>query len=226
MKHIRANTSKGQTARAMINWAQTQAGTSTPVLETHHPLPQMESKWLQHLREGLMSIKATIHLPDTWTYPPVRINDSHIMDDVLTLQLCNEKIRKINYCRQYLQVTHVSDIASSDGKKLHPLILSDQPDKLFNQMPTLNWAIQDCPSAKTWKIWKETIQALYCSNGRNLTTKLGKWTLTHKTGWHITMFEGNLLVSIQRPGQSILLFATLGHFQKRPLLWSQPADHV
>jgi hypothetical protein len=77
-------------------------------------------------------------------------------------------------------VTHVSDIALSDGKKLHPLILSDQPDKLFNQMPTLNWAIQDCPSVKTWKIWKETIQALYCSNGRNLTTKLRKWTLTHK----------------------------------------------
>eukprot|EP00957_Ditylum_brightwellii_P119138 9088110-Ditylum_brightwellii.AAC.1 len=30
MKHIRANTSKGQTACAMINWAQTQAGISTP----------------------------------------------------------------------------------------------------------------------------------------------------------------------------------------------------
>jgi hypothetical protein len=109
----------------------------------------MESKWLQHLREGLMSINAKIYLPDTWIYPPVRINDRHIMDDVLSLQLCDEKIRKINYCQQYLRVTHVSDIVSSDGKKLHLLILSDQPDKLFNQMPTLNWAIQDCPSVKT-----------------------------------------------------------------------------
>eukprot|EP00957_Ditylum_brightwellii_P152224 11589423-Ditylum_brightwellii.AAC.1 len=85
-------------------------------------------------------------------------------------------------------MTHLSGIATSDGKSLHPVILSLQPDTLFNQIPTMNWAIQGNPEMPTWKIWQETIQSLYCSKRRTPNTPLGKWTLTHKvwTAYYFT----------------------------------------
>jgi hypothetical protein len=138
IKHLRMKDYIGNTARSIINWAQQAAGISTPVCMTHEPLTYLEGRWVQQLCHDLRHINSTLFINDTWTYPTTREHDEYIMDLINSHVTSETQKRKLNYCRLYLQVTHVSDITTSDGKKLHQGILNEQ--KCFNnQYQTLNW---------------------------------------------------------------------------------------
>eukprot|EP00957_Ditylum_brightwellii_P119531 9119725-Ditylum_brightwellii.AAC.1 len=132
----------GNTARAMINWAQQAVGISTPILTTHSPIPYLESKWINQLQHNLLFINTSIYIHDTWTYPTARQHDCHIMDQVTTLTSSSSIIWKLNYFRLYLQITHLSDITTSDGTCLIESALTN-PSEFFNQQLNLNWPIQD-----------------------------------------------------------------------------------
>eukprot|EP00957_Ditylum_brightwellii_P068769 5220209-Ditylum_brightwellii.AAC.1 len=82
IKYMRQQSYIGNTARAMINWAQQAAGTSTPILTTHSSLPCSEGKWINQLRCNLFFINASIYLHNTWAYPTTRQHDCHIMGRV------------------------------------------------------------------------------------------------------------------------------------------------
>eukprot|EP00957_Ditylum_brightwellii_P098545 7506983-Ditylum_brightwellii.AAC.1 len=68
------------------------------------------------------------------------------MDAFLQAKILPEEIKQLNYCRLYLCITHVSDKATSGGKQLHPLMLTNDPDKLLNPISMLNWLIQGNPN--------------------------------------------------------------------------------
>ena len=46
-----------------------------------------------------------------------RGHDKFIMDEVSRLNLSKQDNIKMNACRLYLQITHISDITSTDGKE-------------------------------------------------------------------------------------------------------------
>eukprot|EP00957_Ditylum_brightwellii_P106901 8155708-Ditylum_brightwellii.AAC.1 len=126
----------------MINWAQLTAGVSKSIVQTHQCLSQIKGQWVHQLRLGLKYINAKIHIHNIWTYPVVREHNSHVMDSLLQLQLYNNKIQKINHCHLFLRVTHVSDVAASDGKCIHPDAVDTDPSCFFNGISTLEWPIQ------------------------------------------------------------------------------------
>eukprot|EP00957_Ditylum_brightwellii_P060464 4591595-Ditylum_brightwellii.AAC.1 len=116
----------------MINWAQQAAGISTPILTTHSPLPHLEGKWINQLQHNLFSIKASIYIHDTWTYPP-----------------------KYN-----MTITHLPDITTSDGTRLIETALTN-PSEFVNQQLDLNWPIQDPPDLSTWKLWENEMCTIF-----------------------------------------------------------------
>eukprot|EP00957_Ditylum_brightwellii_P144261 10991036-Ditylum_brightwellii.AAC.1 len=63
IRHIRADTDCGKTAKCMLQWAQLCAGTSTSILEETTPLTYLEGTWVNNLRSGLTRINGTIRLP-------------------------------------------------------------------------------------------------------------------------------------------------------------------
>eukprot|EP00957_Ditylum_brightwellii_P077074 5857545-Ditylum_brightwellii.AAC.1 len=89
-------------------------------------------------------------------------------------------MRKLNYCHIYLQVTHLSDITTSDGKRPHPTIPQATATRLNNQLQCLQWPIQAKPNKATWQLWTETLQFLVCGTALSLAVPLRKWTNTYK----------------------------------------------
>jgi hypothetical protein len=135
----------------MINWAQHNAGTKDPLLMTHARVTHLEGKWINQLREDLRKINGTIYIRDVWTLPSTRENDQHIMDFISQVIQSPTLKRKINYCPLYLHITHISDITTSNGKRLHPAMLK-YPETFQNQNKHLNWPKQRKPDATTWDL--------------------------------------------------------------------------
>eukprot|EP00957_Ditylum_brightwellii_P098451 7500816-Ditylum_brightwellii.AAC.1 len=83
-------------------------------------------------------------------------------------------MRKLNYCQLYLQVTHLSDITTPDGKRLYPNIIQDDATRLNNQLQHLQWPVQAQLNEITWQLWTETLKLLVCGTTSNLAVPLGK----------------------------------------------------
>ena len=68
--------------------------------------------------------KLTIQLNDTGIPPLQREHDSYIMDHVLNSNhYTPAEVRRLNYCRLYLNVVTVSDLANPDGMTLDSAFL-------------------------------------------------------------------------------------------------------
>eukprot|EP00957_Ditylum_brightwellii_P030731 2328735-Ditylum_brightwellii.AAC.1 len=60
--------------------------------------------------------------------------ESHAVD--------KKDLEKINNCRMYLKVEHVTDIATTDEKRIHPQLLETPGRCLNNQKHTVEWPRQ------------------------------------------------------------------------------------
>jgi hypothetical protein len=89
----------------------------------------MESKWLASMRTFMSKINANLELDITGVPPTQHINDSHIMDMILeSEQFTATQIRRLNYCRLFLQAVTVSDLTNATGQQLDPAKLCGFPD--------------------------------------------------------------------------------------------------
>jgi hypothetical protein len=96
------------------------AGTSTSILiDVHTVMPHLESKWLASLRTFLSKIDASIEVDDPGIQPPQRVSDSYLMDHILrSKQFKPAQIRRLNYCRLFLQAVTISDVTTNSGLTL------------------------------------------------------------------------------------------------------------
>ena len=98
-----------------LSWTQYTAGTGTPILEdTTSKLSYLDTVWYPDLRAFLAETNTTIEVDDPCIVPVQRTNDKHIMDFVLRLNTFTKgELRRINYCKLYLDVHTISDIATA-----------------------------------------------------------------------------------------------------------------
>eukprot|EP00957_Ditylum_brightwellii_P036781 2785837-Ditylum_brightwellii.AAC.1 len=103
----------------MLRWAQICEGTSTHILQDTRPIPHMEGHWTEHIRKGIAYIKATIRHKYEWCIPKQQKNDQHIMDIFLdSPDVQVEDLPLLNYVRYYTESTTLSEIMTSDGKRI------------------------------------------------------------------------------------------------------------
>ena len=173
VKHVRAKSDIGNSFNVVLSWAQHQSGLSQPILSSPTIIPHVESRWIQHLWEGLQKIGGTLVFTDNWVVPRQRQNDTHIMDTIISSNRYNPaQVKTMNLCRLYLCITTVSDITSSDGKQ----IISDLVDGTrINNESSFRWPHQSKPPPCAWKLWKSAIYSIYLV-GNLLKTPLGVWT--------------------------------------------------
>ena len=122
VKHWNNHLEIGQMLRVAVAWAQINTGVGYPIFaHAVSSLPHFESKWLGSLRHFLRLIDGKLRL-DTAFVPEIqRVNDSYIMDHILERgSFTKRQIKRINYCRLYLQAVTVSDIATATGAALAP----------------------------------------------------------------------------------------------------------
>eukprot|EP00957_Ditylum_brightwellii_P076952 5848778-Ditylum_brightwellii.AAC.1 len=81
----------------------------------------MEGHWTEHLRKGMAYIKATIRHKYELCIPKQQENDQHIMDIFLdSPEVQVEDLPLLNFVRYYTESTTLSEIATSDGKRIRP----------------------------------------------------------------------------------------------------------
>ena len=176
MKHWRQpNTIPGKLLRCTVAWTQMTAGTSYSILQrVYEDLPHLESRWLTSMRNFMADINATIELDETGVPTVQRQADTYIMDQILeSNKFTAAQIRRLNYCRLYLQAITISDLTDATGITLDLTKLAGNPSI---QSSTTTWlrVNQDRPSEAAWSLWRKANRLWSKPSGR-LHTPLGSW---------------------------------------------------
>ena len=177
IKHWRQQLLTGKLLKCAVAWTQMTAGTSYSIFQrVHETLPQLESKWLSSMRDFMSTINATLELDHTGVPPPQRQDDQYIMDLILDSdQFTNAQIRRLNYCRLFLQAVTLSDITDSTGTKLDMYKRQGKPTTTSS---TTTWihVNQDRPSEDEWKLWRKA-NLLWSDPNGMLHTPVKAWLL-------------------------------------------------
>jgi hypothetical protein len=120
VKHLRTPGTFQSLLLVNLNWYQVIAGVSfSPLQFPEKTVPYLDHAWLDSTRQFLKhDCSAQIEIPKLQLPSPQRVNDSCIMEAFLKLKLSPTSLRRQNFCRLWLQVTHMSDISTLQGNKV------------------------------------------------------------------------------------------------------------
>ena len=122
--------------------------------------------------------------------PPCRDKDQCIMDIISLQSTISKKSRHmVNCCRKYLQVFHLSDITSGDGRSLTRQCMNGER-VLSTRNPTVDWHQQGRSLSYCWTEWRKALQKTLCTNLNykpntvyKLKSPLGRWLEMDSSHW-------------------------------------------
>ena len=190
------NSHPGQLLRIAVAWSQYCVGTSWSIFkDTSTPIPHWESNWLASMRTYLAKLKADFDLDNGYIPELQREGDAFIMDIVLQSgQFQPAQIRMINYCRLYLRVITVADIADARGTAISPGIYQGTPESV-NTNSQWHHVHQQRPGARAWNFWRKACRLFSTRQNQSLHTRLGGWTVPRQQlrrqweYWHDRHFD-------------------------------------
>lgn len=170
-------TETGKLLRITVSWAQYCSGISHSLLE--HPevkLPYLESRWLQSLRQYLADVQGTIQLYDAPVAQRQREGDLFLMDVAIANGFKPAELRRVNYCRMYLNVLLLSDIVTPCGKFIDPAMYVGDFTATMSTSKD-HRVYQKKPGAVAWKQWRRLIHIICGSRTKKLEHPLGAWII-------------------------------------------------
>jgi hypothetical protein len=175
LRHWRKNSVSGRLLRIAVAWFQSQTGVSYSILEkVHTDLPHLESKWLKSLRAFLHSIQSSLCLDEPAIPALQRLYDHHIMDAILAShRFTPAEIRRLNYCRLFLQATTLSDLAHVKGTRLDHSKLLGCPS-MYSSTSGGPQIYQQRPAEPEWKLWKKA-NLIWSTPEGIMVEPLGPW---------------------------------------------------
>jgi len=115
IKHLRIQTTLGNTINITIKANQMHSGVALPILEYTNLLPWMTNWWITNIRESLHQTQSTIHIETPWTIPTIRQQDIHLMTVFQEEGFNKPDLKILNHCRLTLQVTTLAEITNHTG---------------------------------------------------------------------------------------------------------------
>ena len=165
IQHTRLHSPFGRTIRINMDWVQITAGIQCPVLEDTRPIQHLEGEWFKSIREFLFKTNSKIEIDNLWVPKLQRKQDRCIMD---VLRNCNDT-PKINRVKIYLQATTIADITNAEGTYITEFSFGGQNSRNAEnpRRSTHEWPRQPRPGPKSWKAWREALQAILSKDGKN-----------------------------------------------------------
>ncbi len=120
--HISLADKTGKLLLVSLSYLQLISGCERPILQQSYKRYQkwVEPVWLMSLWAFLTKTKYQIKIKQEWLPSRPRYNDHSLMDHFMKLGFSDTQLGILNRCRLYLQVIHLSDIASADGSIIIP----------------------------------------------------------------------------------------------------------
>jgi hypothetical protein len=217
LRHWRLQSPVGKLLKCTMAWLHLSVGMSYSVLEhVNEPLPHLESKWIRSLRDFLASISASLHLDDPCVPPLQREHDQYLMDMIIECKRFTPlDIRKLNYCRLYLQAVTLADISKPNGHELDPCFLKGT-SSLYSGSTRWHTINQDRPSEKEWKLWRLANRIWSDQHGK-LFRPLGAWLHTlpdHRIHYFAYQYRRSLFIRVEQSAYKT--FRQHGENQFRP----------
>lgn len=107
----------------------------------------VEPSWLTSVWCLLDNLNYTVAIRQAYVPIPPRRHDSALMDQFIKLGLPKADLQRLNRCRTYLQIFHLSDITSADGTSIMPCYKDGHRCPFCSS--TLSWPIQPRPPRPT-----------------------------------------------------------------------------
>ena len=197
----------GKLLRIAVAWAQINTGVSYPIFDNVNPsLPHFESKWLNSVRQFLRLIQGRLRLAETFLPEIQRVNDTFIMDHILERgSFSPSEIKRINYCRLYLQAVTVSDITNATGSHLSPGVRVGLPT-IWSGISRHHKTNQSNPNPTTWRLWSRAL-TLLANSQDELLVPLRQWIVPpsrQRQSWTV----------YYDPGGNVLLFSKAGAYER------------
>jgi hypothetical protein len=149
--------------------------------------------WITHLRKFMQDNDIQVK-EDTPNIRRRRRHDSFLITVTTALPLTPRQRLYFQQCRNYLQVTLVSEIATGDGKYLLPGIAKGRRDPTRRRY--IRYPHQPRPSKRAWATWRRILRRI--ATGDRLKTPLGEWT-DEDTDWE-WFYAPNATVYTERTG--------------------------
>jgi hypothetical protein len=158
-------------ATVFLRWNQHASGLSQPLLE--YPsirAPHLDGYYYSTLRQFLAKCNGSLEIECVPTPTSERDGDEYIMDvacaPVTTslntdrlIQYTDMEIRKIYWCKSYLQVKRISDLCTADGKFILPSV--QHGERSIRQCTSrLGEITQHRPNDVTWGVWRKFLKSL------------------------------------------------------------------
>jgi hypothetical protein len=238
IRHWRQNSTAGRLLRIGIAWFQEQVGVSFSILDNVQAiLPHLESIWFKSLRQFLCSIHARLRLDEPAISKIQRLYDTHIMDIILNSnQFSSAEIRRLNYCRLYLEASTLSDLSHITWVRLDLSKLEGRPS-LVSSITHGSTIYQESPSAAEWALWKRA-NRLWSDDQGKLFEPLGPWIIDKSqqrqrhqayVGRHSTAaMDVSLWIRVEHQYIRCEPLQDLWHYQEigNPISWEQVPDEA
>jgi hypothetical protein len=161
LKHLRTNSNISSVLKSALGWAQLVAGVEEPILAFPSlALPHLEGRLFPSIRRFLHTIKGSIEVEAPSVPAPQRQHDRYLMNMAMnSRRFSDAQIRLLNFCRLYLQVVTLSDIALADGYTIDPAIRHGTIS-IFSSTTKWLHVNQRRPNPGTWKVWKSFMRMI------------------------------------------------------------------
>ena len=173
-KHSLSKTITGELIRASLEYLTLEVGISGDVSMKSYSIYGVyaTNTWLTHTWKFMKEKKITM-MNRTKRLILRREHDSFIMETIIqNIALTLAKLKAINRCRCYLNVTTMADIVTGDGVQILKSIWKGKPNKVQRTM--YNWPKQTRPEKKDWTQWKKISESIYKGENFNIKNKFRK----------------------------------------------------
>jgi exonuclease III len=175
MRHLRFPGQPQQMLLITLDQLQHNSGLGTPLLEDPNvPAPHLEGLWIPQVRSFLRRIQGSLQIADLSVQPLQRQQDFYIMDAAVQCpSLSNSDVKRVNYCRLYLQILTLSDMTNAKGNRLAPGIR--QGIHLWSQSKSnIREIHQERPDDTSWIIWRRFLNT-FSTFHEYLHQHVGSW---------------------------------------------------
>jgi hypothetical protein len=174
-------------AKIFLRWNQHASGLSQPLLQ--HPsvrAPHLDGYYYSSIRRFLAGSNGSLEIHCVPTPTTERYGDEYIMDVVCTpsqakaltterlLHYTDMDIKKIYWCKSYLQVKRISDLCTADGKFILPNVQKGERS-IRQSSSRLGEINQHRPNDVSWGVWRRFLGTLCVTEAQTMydTCKVG-----------------------------------------------------
>ncbi|CAJ1956966.1 unnamed protein product [Cylindrotheca closterium] len=177
LRHMLGDTKTGAYMDANLQAHQLEIGTSFGLLQQDYQNTSILASdiWLKRVWKELESLDMYV----AFDSPALSLrchHDALLIDLFIDLEVDQDDLLWLNWCRMFLQVATVSDITTADGRYIRQCIWNGFRDDTYRT--PYNWPRTVRPGRPYWELWQRTLsRALLPSHGQHhpLLQPLGHW---------------------------------------------------